>query len=155
MNRPYKYFLALLVFCAVATACKEEKSPGPSLQNMQSDIFELINGHRVSVGLQALQPSEVCERIAAGHSSDMAEGVVPFSHDGFIQRFETANKELGASAAGENVALNYHSAADLVQAWVDSEPHRVNVEGDFTHMGISIKDDEEGNRYFTQFLVKI
>ena len=56
--------------------------------------------------------------------------------------------------SAENVAKQYSSAENVMKAWLESEPHRKNIEGDFTHIGISaIKDDFE-NYYYTQLFFK-
>lgn len=36
---------------------------------------------------------------------------------------------------GENIADGQDSPAEVVQAWMDSPPHRANILGDYTHVG--------------------
>ena len=44
------------------------------------------------------------------HSIDMAEGRVPFGHDGFQDRFQKASQSLRIMNFAENVAYNMNAA---------------------------------------------
>jgi uncharacterized protein YkwD len=46
---------------------------------------------------------------------------------------------LGAVQVSENVAYNYQSNEGVLNAWLMSDGHKENIEGDYTHFGISIK----------------
>jgi uncharacterized protein YkwD len=37
---------------------------------------------------------------------------------------------------------------------LESDGHKRNIEGDYTHSAISIKENEEGDLYFTQLFFK-
>lgn len=145
------FFTLLLLF-----SCKEKDKPepAPSLTDLQHEAFDLVNEHRMSRGLDALKPNETCQQLASRHSSNMAEGSVAFSHDGFDDRFAEAQETIGALSAAENVAFNYRSAEALVEAWLLSEVHLENIEGDYSHSGLSVAEDDKGQWYFTQFFVK-
>ncbi len=43
---------------------------------------------------------------------------------------------------GENVAVFYPDVAEVMQAWVDSPPHKKNILGDFTELGVAKVDGE-------------
>lgn len=145
----------MITLGTVYSSCSEDEMVRPSIESLRAEIFERVNDHRTSIGLNPLKTSEFCTRIANEHSSNIANGQVPFSHEGFMDRFDAASAEVGASSAGENLASNFNSAEDLVQGWLESPLHRENLEGDFTHMGIGIARDDSGNSYYTQFLIKI
>lgn len=80
------------------------------------------------------------------------------SHVGFETRSETIMKTLGAIKVGENIALSNKTAAikAIINAWLESPEHKKNIEGDFTHFGIAIKEDPTtGKNYYTNIFAKI
>lgn len=130
-------------------------APQMNLPEIQRAIFDVVNEHRMSKSLSAVQLNEFCTELAVEHSINMSLDSVPFSHDGFQDRANRAVEGLDAEAVGENVAYNFHTPESLINAWANSEAHRKVLEGDFTHMGIGVADDDDGNRYYTQFMVRI
>jgi len=77
------------------------------------------------------------------------------SHDFFYVRSENLKNEVKAIAVSENVGYGFSTAKTLVKAWLKSEEHRKNLENpNFTDMGISSKQDENGRSYFTNIFVK-
>ncbi|MEQ8472927.1 MAG: CAP domain-containing protein [Marinoscillum sp.] len=147
--------LTFLAFGVLLSACSKDEFARPNIETLRAEIFEKVNEHRISIGLIELEASDLCTQMANEHSQNMANGQVEFSHDGFKERFDAASTEVGASSAGENLASNFTSADQLVKGWLSSPPHKENLEGDYTHMGIGIATDGNGNTYFTQFLIKI
>ena len=124
-------------------------------------VHELINQHRVDQGLDTLYWNDVIADQCYEHSQDMADGVVPFGHDGFTERVDNIAQELGisVSAAGENVAYNMgmnDPAQAAVTAWLNSPGHRANIEGDYhlTGVGVACPDDDSITFYFTQIFIK-
>ena len=54
----------------------------------------------------------------------------------------------------ENLAYNYTMPESVVNAWLNSPAYKVNIEGDFTHFGISIRTSSDGKKYYTNIFVK-
>ena len=54
--------------------------------------------------MPALEWSQPLYDLAMEHSIDMAEGRVPFGHDGFQDRFQKASQSLRIMNFAENVA---------------------------------------------------
>jgi len=55
----------------------------------------------------------------------------------------------------ENVAYNYQSNAGVLNAWLLSDGHKENIEGEYTHFGISIKTNPAtGKKYYTNIFMK-
>lgn len=112
--------------------------------------LELTNALRAQSGLGALRWSEALCAIGAAHSRAMAEGRVPFGHDGF--RARVAQMPGGVRAAAENVAMN-HGAGDVartaVRGWSESPGHRRNMLGTYTECGIGVHA-HHGRFYLTQ-----
>jgi uncharacterized protein YkwD len=62
---------------------------------------------------------------------------------------------LGAKRVSENIAYNYQTPESAMSAWLNSPGHKDNIEGDFTHLGISITVDETtGKKYYTNMFIK-
>jgi uncharacterized protein YkwD len=53
--------------------------------------------------------------------------------------------------AGENIAYGYPTVRAVMSGWMHSEGHRANLlRPEFTHVGLGIKKDSEGRRYWVQ-----
>jgi uncharacterized protein YkwD len=142
-------------------------TPGLATQNVQQasgnitddslteSILYYVNLHRKSLGLPALQLDPFESSVAAQHSKNMATGKTAFGHDGAESRAKAISNQLGSiQAFGENVAFGQESARDLVDKWLQSKPHRENIEGDFTRTGIGWAKDKKGVNYFTELFTK-
>lgn len=52
---------------------------------------------------------------------------------------------------GENIAYGHPTASTVMDAWMDSSGHRANIlRPQFTHVGIGVKRDASGRRYWVQ-----
>ena len=77
------------------------------------------------------------------------------NHDYFQQRADNLIEVLGATRVAENIAYNYQAPESAISAWLNSPGHKANIEGDFTHFGISITVDEiTGKKYYTNMFIK-
>lgn len=120
---------------------------------IEKDILKLVNEYRTELELQPLKPIAEISLEAESHNFYMIEqGEV--SHDNFAVRSEYLVNNLNAKAVSENVAYGYSSADTVVKGWLSSEGHRENIEGDYSHFGISVVDDEEGRNYFTNIFLR-
>jgi uncharacterized protein YkwD len=76
------------------------------------------------------------------------------NHNGFVNRSENIIKTLGAKTVGENIAYNYSSPQSAINAWLKSG-HKENIVGNFTHFGISIRENTKtGKKYYTNIYLK-
>lgn len=121
---------------------------------VEIEILTSINSYRISKGLSELDKVDIITIQAEDHTIYMVERNV-VNHDNFILRYNSLVKEIGAKAVSENIGYGYGTAEGVVQAWIDSDEHRKNIEGDFTHFGISVEKDADGRNYFTNIFVKI
>jgi len=112
-------------------------------------ILELVNDHRVSIGLSTITSDrQYASAYAVGHTDYMiSESQI--SHDNFNFR-SAALKDKGALSVGENVAYGYSTAEAVVNAWLNSPSHKNIIEGDYTHSGFGVIPNENGTYYFTQ-----
>ena len=123
-------------------------------------VHELVNEYRVSQGRDSLTWNETVAQECYEHSQDMADGIVPFGHDGFSNRVDNIAQELNITitGAGENVAFNYgmaDPAQAAVNAWLGSTGHRLNIEGDYqpTGVGVACPNNDSLTFYFTQIFL--
>lgn len=120
---------------------------------MADEILDLINEHRVSIGLVALQKgTNFSSAHAVNHTHHMI-AVDQINHDNFVYR-KNALIFNGAESVAENVAYGYTDAQTLVNAWLNSQGHRANIEGPFTHTGFGVLESEDGKMYFTQLFYR-
>ncbi|NRS90588.1 uncharacterized protein YkwD [Flavobacterium sp. 7E] len=134
-----------------------------SAQKVESEIYNsdelevmnLINVYRISIDLKPLEKSNFISFKSAEHNKYMiANNVV--NHAGFEARSESIINTLSATATGENIAYNYNNAQSVLDAWLKSSFHKENIEGNFTHFGISIQiDSKTGRKYYTNIFAKI
>ncbi len=93
-------------------------------------------------------------RIARGHSEDMAKGRKGFGHCGFEQRQKEVAQILPFHSMAENVAYGARSGREAVALWKSSSAHRRNLLGNYKYTGIGTARDRKGNIYFTQIFVR-
>lgn len=146
-------FLAMLiVFGMACTKDSGTTDPIPVARNVtavESQLLELVNQHRNSLGMSPLYFSQVAYSYASDHTDYMiATGSI--NHDNFNSRASGIAAEVNARAVSENVAKDYESAEKALQGWLASESHRKTMEGDFSHTAISVKENAEGTLFYTQ-----
>ncbi len=124
------------------------------IEDLEDDINRLVNSHRESMGLDSLAHSSDISDVARSHSSDMAEGIVDFGHDGFQDRADAVAEIIGKTVSvGENVAwatARDEMAYSIVEGWLNSAGHRENIERTYfetSGIGISVINNKY---YFTQ-----
>ena len=120
----------------------------------ESNSITLVNNHRKSIGLNELKFDETVYIYSTEHSKYMLNNE-EVSHHNFNSRANNLVNEANAKSVGENVA--YSDILNIERTfnnWLDSEPHRKNIEGDFTHIAISIQTNDKGNSYHTQIFIK-
>ncbi len=121
---------------------------------LEDEIVNLVNQHRNSIGLNALQDNPVSYKYAEGHNDYMISKN-KLSHDNFESRASKIAEESHAVSVSENVARYYTSAELTLDAWLKSASHKQALEGDYSHTTLSIQLDKEGRPYFTQIFIKV
>lgn len=119
----------------------------------ENEVLSEVNDYRVSKGLNALVFSNEVYSDAEKHTMYMIEKG-ELSHDNFNSRAAEVSKKTKAASVAENVARNYNTAEQVLQAWLASESHKNTIEGDFTHSSITAREDANGTPYFTQIFYK-
>lgn len=154
-----KYFLYLLLLFNFISCGKNSDSSGleRSVDTLSANqYFELMNNHRISLGLRPLTYSVVVEEQAGEHSTNMAKGLTPFGHFGMSFRCNNLQGSLGSSACGEIVAKGQESASSVLSSWLSSTAHKDEIENpNWTHTGIAVEKSLYGTPYWTQIFIKI
>ena len=115
-------------------------------------LHSMINQHREAVGCQALVWHEGAAVVAQRRSVDMDRRDY-FDHtdpDGrtFIDELAAAGIQAWGTIA-ENIALTQAGAGSTLELWVESPPHRRNLDFcAFTHQAIGLSSG-----YWTQILL--
>lgn len=118
------------------------------------DLMRIINDYRQSINLPILQPINHISYKSEEHNEYMIENNV-VNHAFFEERSQNLRQVLGAVKVNENVAYNYQTPEAALHAWLQSPGHKANIEGDFTHFGISVRTSpESGRKYYTNMFIK-
>lgn len=118
-----------------------------------SELHRRVNEYRLAIGCEALQWHEPTARVAEAHSRDMAtreyfDHLTPEGTDLSRRLLAGGVRWLGSIA--ENIALTAQGPAVVMELWVDSAPHRTNLENcTFTHQGLGVFRDR-----WTQVLIE-
>ncbi|MBU2938173.1 CAP domain-containing protein [Lacinutrix sp. C3R15] len=151
---------AFLTSCSVEETSNTEKAFSAETIQVEYtildyEIAELINAHRISIGINALNIIDHASFEAITHNQYMVDQG-ELSHDNFSLRSQNLQEAVHAIKVSENVGYGYSSAASLVNAWLQSEGHRETIENTtFTDFGISSKKDEAGKDYVTNIFIKL
>lgn len=112
-----------------------------SKTDLEAQVVALTNEHRAKVGCGPVRAENRLNTVARAHSDDMAAqdyfdhtspaGLDPFDRiDGSGYRYTTAS---------ENLAAGLWRPEEVVQQWLDSPPHRENLENcQFTEIGVGV-----------------
>lgn len=125
-------------------------------EELEHELIELTNEHRISVGCGPLTLDPRLGQAAREHSVDMAMynyfdhtdrlGRSPFDRMaavGYVRRM-----------AGENLAAGRWRPADALRQWLDSPPHRANIENcSFTQIGVGI--GATSHSYYTYYWTQL
>ena len=136
------------------SSASNQKAMSYTYNSSEIEAMALINNYRVSIGLNELQQINHISYKSEEHDNYMITNNV-VNHDDFVSRSENIMQVLGAKSVGENIAYNYNSPEAAVAAWLKSPAHKQNIEGNFTHFGLSIRVSADGKKYYTNIFAKI
>ena len=112
------------------------------LAEQQSKIIALTNELRLEKGLPGLAVSDTLNFSSDIKAVDMAEKGY-FSHvspEGRKLAYYLRQVGYKYTVAGENLALGFSSAEDVVNAWIKSPTHYANlIDEDYKEMGVSLE----------------
>ena len=119
------------------------------------EVWSLVNEERERAGLPTLAWDAGAAEVAYAHSLDMdARGF--FSHtnpDGLAPWDRLTAAGISWSAAGENIARGYGSAAAVMAGWMASDGHRANIlHPSFSRLGVGVHEGPDGPWWTQVFL---
>jgi uncharacterized protein YkwD len=154
---------AIVAGCASAPTGRDPQSPpdpadSPSPKTTPEDelaalrerVIAAHNRIRAEHKLPALETSERLQRAAELHARDMAARQ-KMTHEGrnHSRPIDRIKKQgYPYRRAGENVAAGYWSIDRLMKGWMDSPPHKKNILGGFSQIGVGCATGEDGKRYW-------
>jgi hypothetical protein len=123
--------------------------PQPAhLAEINSDnIFELINTERQKENLEPLTANHLLTKAAYQKGEEIINSNI-FQHTINNKKFSEWIKETGYkySYVGENLAIDFVTAEGTIQAWLESETHRMNILNPvYKETGIAIINDKFNN----------
>ena len=158
-----KIVFLVLVSISIVSCSKEEAANAPvdvsqanakyTYNTEETQVMTLVNNYRVSIGLKVLEKIDYISIKSEEHDNYMIS-VSAVNHNYFEDRYQSLVQVIGAKTVSENLAYNYATPESVVNAWLNSTGHKANIEGDFTHFGISIRTNSEGKKYYTNIFVK-
>lgn len=134
-------------------AILELKSTNIKPKTIEVQILELINDHRLSIGKDPLSDMTIIKSVAQTHTDYMVDND-EVSHANFFERSNYLKQNAEAERVSENVAYGYSSADSVVRAWLKSDGHKANIEGDYTYFDVSAELNAEGKWYYTNIFIK-
>ncbi len=147
--------ISLIFLFFLGLSCEDDGNGNKDeLKQMEEDVLTGINTYRATLQLSPLTMNSFIRTECKNHSEDMADGTVPFGHDGFFDRSDDIKAELGSGNVAENVAVGSNSAEAVINSWLNSSAHKANIEGDFDLTGVGIAKNSDGLLYFTQIFYK-
>jgi uncharacterized protein YkwD len=113
-------------------------------------MVEIVNRHRLSLGLLPLVETDALEEEIQAHADDMADGRSSFGHSGMSDRCAQARAELGGgNACGEIVARGQEDVQAAFDAWLGSPGHKARMEDPrYNRAGVGIAFDGDGRPYW-------
>lgn len=108
----------------------------------EKEILRLVNEQRQNNGLSPLSINSQLQSAAENKAQYLLDNNL-FGHDVDQRTFSSWIKDANYkySLIGENLATNFYSNKDLINAWLSSDSHRANIlEKYFIETGISIKE---------------
>ena len=154
----FKCLVHVLILFVVGCGKKSEKEYFQT-SYFSSEVNEylfLMNEYRIQIGLLPLIETEGIQEVAFYHSANMSRRKSPFGHYGFKFRCSRLFYQFQAKTCGEIVAMGQKTPKEVLDAWLNSPPHREAIENpDWTHTGLGLASSSSGRLYWTQMFLKI
>jgi len=160
---------ALLVLAAVAAVaapsagaivgnCTPGSTWGTVDATAATQVVDLVNQHRASLGLAKLSVSPTLQNAAVWKSRHMAyydymqhdDPAPPLARTA-ADRLAACGYPIGSVGWGENIAYGYATPQAVLTAWLNSPGHRANIENaSFRAIGVGVARAANGYLYWTQ-----
>lgn len=157
-----RWFVPFILVLTLVSCSKDSQDEAENLELITNydynteeiDLANRINNYRESIGKNRLELINHISYKSLEHNEYMIENNV-VNHDYFDSRANNIMQVLGAVRVGENIAYNFSTPNSALNAWLNSPGHKENLDGDYTHFGISITiNPANGKRYYTNIFMK-
>ncbi|MFE6646381.1 CAP domain-containing protein [Nocardioides sp. NPDC057772] len=129
---PHMHRLASCVLALMLAAVALLVGAAPASAGEGGSIKRLANAARAEAGLDPLTRDSALDELARRWAYEIAaDGELSHNPDLAEQVPE------GWQGVGENVAMGYPTGAEMHRGWMNSDGHRANILGDYTHIGIA------------------
>lgn len=120
------------------------------LEELRTRIIEAHNKIRTEARLKKLTASKKLTSAAQAHAEDMAarRKMTHTGADGSSSSERVKSQGYRYFRTGENVAFGHYPVDRLMKGWMDSPPHKRNILGGFSEIGVGCAVDEDGKRYW-------
>ena len=115
-----------------------------------AEVVKAHNRIRADAKLPSLAVSPKLEEAARRHAKDMAahDKMTHKGSDGSSSVDRIAAQGYQYRRAGENIAAGRFTIDALMKGWMDSPPHKRNILGSFSQIGVAYATAENGKRYW-------
>ena len=131
---------------------------GTLRQDLATQVVQLVNQHRASLGLAQLTVTTPLTNAAVWKSRHMAyyrymqhaDPAPPVARS-VGDRLLACGYPATSAGWGENIAYGYSTASAVMQGWLNSAGHRANIENaSFRAIGVAAAASSTGTLYWTQ-----
>lgn len=119
----------------------------------EQEVWALVNEARAANGLEALQYDYTLAEAAGKRAEELVSNLSHNRPDGSV--CFTVLEEYGIRywSAGENIAAGFTDAATVMNGWLNSPGHYMNIMGDYSHIGVGHYTDAYGTEYWVQLFI--
>jgi uncharacterized protein YkwD len=133
-----------------------------TMNQMEAQIFALLNQQRAANGLSALTVDSRLVAAAQLHSQNMADLSMVVGMSEALSHVLAGSPEPSVTSRadyvgfdyriiGENIAFGYQDANAVMTAWMNSPGHRANIlYSAYTTVGVGVRYNSAGVAYYTQ-----
>jgi uncharacterized protein YkwD len=138
--------------------CTPGSDWGTLRPELATEVVQLVNQHRASLGLAQLTVTTPLTSSAVWKSRHMAyyrylqhaDPAPPVARS-VGERLLACGYPSSSAGWGENIAYGYRTASAVVQGWLSSPGHRANIENaSFRAIGVAAAAASSGTLYWTQ-----
>ena len=153
------FLLSVLVAPVHAVGdCTPADNWGTPRADFASQVVDLVNEHRSSLGLAALNVSPTLTASSVWKVRHMAyygylahDDPAPPVARSWSDRLDACGYPVYVYGGGENIAAGYPTPASVMQAWLDSPGHRANIEYPYwLAIGVGAAFSSGGTMYWAQ-----
>ena len=103
--------------------------------------YQILNIYRLGNNAKSLNRNELLEQSAQQRAYHLAIGKDQWSHEGYVDKILAFYRPTGQAGVGENLARNYTSFIEVLEAWKNSETHNKVMLKPFCEVGIGHYDN--------------